>query len=136
MTLDKLDNSASSNNRSRNDNIDEQQQQQQHQQQHQHQHQHYDISNRRQQKKRKNDNRKNTRNSRNSNKKSPQNIKAKSIAKGRDPLISLNMNLDYLAKTGAARTAEELLLRIEKLYDEGSVSFFYLFAFTILVQFH
>lgn len=49
----------------------------------------------------------------------PQQIKAKSIAKGRDPLISLNMNLDYLAKTGAAKRAEELLLKIEKLFEEG-----------------
>lgn len=54
-----------------------------------------------------------------SNKNNPQNIKAKSIAKGRDPLISLNMNLDYLAKTGAPRRAEELLLKIENLYKEG-----------------
>jgi uncharacterized membrane protein YdfJ with MMPL/SSD domain len=62
-----------------------------------------------------------TRNIRRKNKKNtnPQDIKAKSIAKGRDPLISLNMNLDYLAKTGAAHRAEELLLRIEKLYNEG-----------------
>ena len=49
----------------------------------------------------------------------PQQIKAKSIAKGRDPLISLNMNLDYLAKTGAARRAEALLMKIEQLFDEG-----------------
>jgi hypothetical protein len=52
-------------------------------------------------------------------KNNPKHIKAKSIAKGRDPLISLNMNLDYLAKTGAPRRAEELLLRIENLYEEG-----------------
>lgn len=52
-------------------------------------------------------------------KNNPENIKAKSIAKGRDPLISLNINLDYLAKTGAPRRAEELLLRIENLYKEG-----------------
>jgi len=41
---------------------------------------------------------------------------------GKDPLISLNMNLDYLAKSGqrnSAARAEELLLRIEKLYSEG-----------------
>ena len=46
----------------------------------------------------------------------------RSIAKGRDPIISLNMNLDYLAKSGqrgAAHRAEELLLRIEALYSEG-----------------
>ena len=64
----------------------------------------------------------NRRSKKNDKKKNPQAIKAKSIAKGRDPLISLNMNLDYLAKTGAARTAEELLLRIEKLYNEGLVT--------------
>jgi hypothetical protein len=52
-------------------------------------------------------------------KNNPQNIKAKSIAKGRDPLISLNINLDYLAKTGAPRRAEELVSRIENLYKEG-----------------
>ena len=56
---------------------------------------------------------------RKSQKNNPKHIKAKSIAKGRDPLISLNMNLDYLAKTGAPRRAEELLLRIENLYKEG-----------------
>ena len=52
----------------------------------------------------------------------PNLIRAKSLAKGRDPIISLNMNLDYLAKSGqigAARRAEELLLRIENLYNEG-----------------
>ena len=46
----------------------------------------------------------------------------RSLANGRDPLISLNMNLDYLAKSGqknSAARAEELLLRIEKLYMEG-----------------
>ncbi len=52
-------------------------------------------------------------------KNNPQHIKAKSIAKGRDPLISLNMNLDYMAKTGAAKRAEEMLLRIEQLFEEG-----------------
>lgn len=50
------------------------------------------------------------------------NIKDRSIAKGRDPLISLNMNLDYLAKSGAPRRAEELLLRIEMLWKEGYYS--------------
>ena len=52
----------------------------------------------------------------------PHLIRAKSLAKGRDPIISLNMNLDYLAKSGqrgAAHRAEELLLRIEHLYNEG-----------------
>mmetsp|Transcript_11174 Transcript_11174/g.14041 ORF Transcript_11174/g.14041 Transcript_11174/m.14041 type:complete len:680 (-) Transcript_11174:39-2078(-) len=55
-------------------------------------------------------------------KQNPQTIKAKSIAKGNDPLVSLNMNLDYLAKSGqkgCARRAEELLLKIEKLYALG-----------------
>ena len=50
------------------------------------------------------------------------NTREKSIAKGRDPIISLNMNLDYLGKSGqrgAAARAEELLLRIEALHDEG-----------------
>ncbi len=40
----------------------------------------------------------------------------------RDPIISLNMNLDYLAKSGqqdAAKRCEELLLRIEALHDDG-----------------
>ena len=46
----------------------------------------------------------------------------RSLAMGKDPLISLNMNLDYLAKSGqknSAARAEELLMRIEKLYAEG-----------------
>ena len=50
------------------------------------------------------------------------NTREKSIAKGRDPIISLNMNLDYLGKSGqrgAAARAEELLLRIEALHAEG-----------------
>jgi len=50
------------------------------------------------------------------------NTREKSIAKGRDPIISLNMNLDYLGKSGqrgAASRAEELLLRIEALHAEG-----------------
>ena len=40
----------------------------------------------------------------------------------RDPIISLNMNLDYLAKSGqrdAAIRAEEMLLRIEALHEDG-----------------
>jgi len=40
----------------------------------------------------------------------------------RDPIISLNMNLDYLAKSGqrdAAIRAEEMLQRIEALHDDG-----------------
>ena len=44
---------------------------------------------------------------------------AMAIAKGRDPLLSLNMNLDYLAKSGRAAHAEELLVKIEKLFAEG-----------------
>ena len=51
-----------------------------------------------------------------------ENTREKSIAKGRDPIISLNMNLDYLGKSGqrgAAGRAEELLLRIEALHAEG-----------------
>ncbi len=46
----------------------------------------------------------------------------RSLEKGLDPLISLNMNLDYLGKSGqkgAAQRAEELLLRIEALHGEG-----------------
>jgi hypothetical protein len=49
------------------------------------------------------------------------NTRERSIAMG-DPLISLNMNLDYLAKSrqkNSAARAEELLLRIEKLHKEG-----------------
>eukprot|EP00985_Skeletonema_marinoi_P026430 scaffold20470_cov153-Skeletonema_marinoi.AAC.4 len=40
----------------------------------------------------------------------------------RDPIVSLNMNLDYLAKSGqrdAAIRAEEMLQRIEALHDDG-----------------
>ncbi|KAL7534811.1 hypothetical protein ACHAXR_008518 [Thalassiosira sp. AJA248-18] len=40
----------------------------------------------------------------------------------RDPIISLNMNLDYLAKSGqkdAAKRCEEMLLRIEALHEDG-----------------
>ena len=50
------------------------------------------------------------------------NTREKSIAKGRDPIISLNMNLDYLGKSGqrgAAARAKEMLLRIEALHAEG-----------------
>lgn len=50
---------------------------------------------------------------------STSNTRATSIAKGKDPLISLNMNLDYLAKTGRAEHAEELLLKIEGLFAAG-----------------
>ncbi|KAL7466194.1 hypothetical protein ACHAXS_006482 [Conticribra weissflogii] len=50
------------------------------------------------------------------------NSRQKSISRGRDPIISLNMNLDYLAKSNqknAAFRAEELLLRIEALHEDG-----------------
>jgi hypothetical protein len=49
------------------------------------------------------------------------NTRQKSFAQ-RDPIISLNMNLDYLAKSGqhdAARRCEEMLLRIEALHEDG-----------------
>ena len=49
----------------------------------------------------------------------PLQSRAMAIAKGRDPLLSLNMNLDYLAKSGRAAHAEELLVKIEKLFAEG-----------------
>ena len=52
----------------------------------------------------------------------PKDIKQRFIAKGRDPIISLNMNLNYTAKSGqkgAARRAEEVLHRTENLYREG-----------------
>ena len=42
--------------------------------------------------------------------------------KQRDPIISLNMNLDYLAKSNqkhAAERCEEMLLRIESLHSDG-----------------
>jgi len=50
------------------------------------------------------------------------NSRERSISKGMDPIISLNMNLDSLAKSrerGSAERAEQLLLRIEKLYELG-----------------
>ena len=43
----------------------------------------------------------------------------KSLARGKHPLVSLNLNLDSLAKSGAAPRAQELLQRIEALYEEG-----------------
>ncbi|KAL7522218.1 hypothetical protein ACHAWX_006911 [Stephanocyclus meneghinianus] len=47
----------------------------------------------------------------------------KSISLGNDPLISLNLNLDHLAKStqnpASARRAEEMLLRIEALHSDG-----------------
>lgn len=46
----------------------------------------------------------------------------KSITRGRDPIISLNMNLDYLAKSGqkdACLRAEQMLMRIEALHKDG-----------------
>ena len=42
-----------------------------------------------------------------------------SLAQGRNPLISLNLNLDALAQSGAAARAQELLARIHALYQEG-----------------
>eukprot|EP00571_Detonula_confervacea_P014535 CAMPEP_0172308110 /NCGR_PEP_ID=MMETSP1058-20130122/8815_1 /TAXON_ID=83371 /ORGANISM="Detonula confervacea, Strain CCMP 353" /LENGTH=640 /DNA_ID=CAMNT_0013020467 /DNA_START=89 /DNA_END=2011 /DNA_ORIENTATION=- len=51
----------------------------------------------------------------------PLNAREKSFSQ-RDPIISLNMNLDYLAKSGqedAAMRCEEMLLRIEALHDDG-----------------
>lgn len=53
------------------------------------------------------------------NKYPPRTGRAKAIAKGRDPLLSLNINLDHLAKSGRAVHAEELLVKIEKLHAEG-----------------
>ena len=50
------------------------------------------------------------------------NSRERSISKGMDPILSLNMNLDSLAKSkerGSADRAEQLLLRIEKLYQVG-----------------
>lgn len=49
------------------------------------------------------------------------NQRQKSISQ-RDPIISLNMNLDYLAKSGSlnsALRAEEMLQRIEALHEDG-----------------
>eukprot|EP00804_Cyclotella_cryptica_P003647 CCRYP_002212-RE/>CCRYP_002212-RE protein AED:0.30 eAED:0.30 QI:0/0.66/0.57/1/0.5/0.28/7/1782/683 len=47
----------------------------------------------------------------------------KSISLGNDPLISLNLNLDHLAKStqnpSSAIRAEEMLLRIEALHSDG-----------------
>ena len=51
--------------------------------------------------------------------KRPATPRSNAIAKGRDPLISLNMNLDHLAKSGRAVHSEELLIKIEKLFLEG-----------------
>ena len=51
----------------------------------------------------------------------PRNQRQKSISQ-RDPIISLNMNLDYLAKSGqrdAHIRAEEMLQRIEALHEDG-----------------
>lgn len=51
----------------------------------------------------------------------PLNARQRSFTQ-RDPIISLNMNLDYLAKSGqkdAAVRCEEMLLRIEALHDKG-----------------
>ena len=45
--------------------------------------------------------------------------KQKSLARGNHPLVSLNLNLDSLAKSGAAPRAQELLQRIEALHEEG-----------------
>lgn len=51
----------------------------------------------------------------------PLNTRQKSFSQ-RDPIISLNMNLDFLAKSGqkdAAIRCEEMLLRIEALHNDG-----------------
>ena len=51
----------------------------------------------------------------------PLNSREKSFTQ-RDPIISLNMNLDYLAKSGqrdAAKRCEEMLTRIEALHADG-----------------
>jgi len=45
--------------------------------------------------------------------------KAESLERGHHPLMSLNLNLDSLARGGAAPRAQELLERIEALYEEG-----------------
>jgi pentatricopeptide repeat protein len=45
--------------------------------------------------------------------------KQKSLIQGNHPLVSLNLNLDSMAKSGAANRAQELLLRIEALHEEG-----------------
>ena len=45
--------------------------------------------------------------------------KAESLESGHHPLMSLNLNLDSLAQGGAAQRAQELLQRIEALYEEG-----------------
>lgn len=45
--------------------------------------------------------------------------KAESLERGHHPLMSLNLNLDSLARGGAAPRAQELLERIEALYKEG-----------------
>lgn len=42
-----------------------------------------------------------------------------SLAEGNNPLISLNLNLDAMAQSGAAPRAQELLQRIHALYQEG-----------------
>ena len=51
----------------------------------------------------------------------PLNTREKSFSQ-RDPIVSLNMNLDYLAKSGqrgAAARCEEMLLKIEHLHARG-----------------
>ncbi|CAB9503725.1 Pentatricopeptide repeat-containing protein [Seminavis robusta] len=45
--------------------------------------------------------------------------KAESLERGHHPLMSLNLNLDSLAQGGAAPRAQELLERIQALYQEG-----------------
>jgi hypothetical protein len=55
-------------------------------------------------------------------KKPAMNMRQKSFSQ-RDPIISLNMNLDFLAKSGqkdAAIRCKEMLLRIEALHDDGN----------------
>jgi len=51
----------------------------------------------------------------------PLNARQRSFSQ-RDPIISLNMNLDHLAKSSqkdAAKRCEEMLLRIEALHEDG-----------------
>mmetsp|Transcript_9834 Transcript_9834/g.28541 ORF Transcript_9834/g.28541 Transcript_9834/m.28541 type:complete len:620 (-) Transcript_9834:150-2009(-) len=42
-----------------------------------------------------------------------------SLRQGQNPLVSLNLNLDALAQSGAAPRAQQLLERIHALYEEG-----------------
>ena len=49
----------------------------------------------------------------------PPNRRQESLHVGRDPLLSLNLNLDALTKAAATDRALELYSRINALYDEG-----------------